>query len=145
MKNYLFTLLLLAVPLTFVSCDDDDDDKNFDFVTEAVHQAFQNLYPQVQPYEWEIEGPYVKAEFYKDQVHSEAYFTPEGTWVRTETDFRGQLPEVVTTYLETNHPGYTIDDVDWVETPTSNYYEIELEKAGAPDVKVNITPEGALV
>lgn len=144
MKNYLFTLLLLAVPLTFVSCDDDDDNNKFNFVTEAVHNAFQNLYPQVQPYDWEIEGAYVKAEFYKDNVHSEAYFTPEGTWVRTETDFRGTLPEAVTTYLTTNYPDYTVDEVDWVETPNGNYYEVELEKPGTPDVRVNVKEDGTV-
>lgn len=144
MKNYLFTLLLLAVPLTFVSCSDDDDDNNFSFVTEAVHNAFQNLYPQVQPYDWEIEGTYIKAEFYKDNVHAEAYFTHEGTWVRTETDFRGTLPEAVTTYLTTNYPDYTVDEVDWVETPNGNYYEVELEKPGTPDVRVNVKEDGTL-
>ena len=144
MKNYLFTLLLLAVPLTFVSCSDDDDDNNFSFVTEAVHNAFQNLYPQVQPYDWEIEGTYIKAEFYKDTVHAEAYFTPEGTWVRTETDIRGTLPEAVTTYLTTNYPDYTVDEVDWVETPNGNYYEVELEKPGTPDVRVNVKEDGTV-
>ena len=144
MKNYLFTLLLLAVPLTFVSCSDDDDDNNFSFVTEAVHNAFQNLYPQVQPYDWEIEGTYIKAEFYKDNVHAEAYFTPEGSWVRTETDFRGTLPEAVTAYLTTNYPDYTVDEVDWVETPNGNYYEVELEKPGTPDVRVNVKEDGTV-
>ena len=143
MKNYLFALLLLAVPLTFVSCSDDDDNK-FNFVTEAVHNAFQNLYPQVQPYDWEIEGAYIKAEFYSDKAHAEAYFTPEGTWVRTETDFRGTLPEAVTAYLTTNYPDYTVDEVDWVETPNGNYYEVELEKPGTPDVRVNVKEDGTL-
>lgn len=144
MKNCLFTLLLLAVPLTFVSCSDDDDDNKFNFVTEAVHNAFQNLYPQVQPYDWEIEGAYIKAEFYKDNLHSEAYFTPEGAWVRTETDFRGTLPEPVTAYLTTNYSDYTVDEVDWVETPNGNYYEVELEKPGTPDVRVNVKEDGTL-
>lgn len=145
MKNYLFTLLLLAVPLTFVSCSDDDDDNKFNFVTEAVHNAFQNLYPQVQPYDWEIEGAYIKAEFYSDKAHAEAYFTPEGTWVRTETDFRGALPEAVTAYLTTNYPDYVVDEVDWVETPNGNYYEVELEKPGTPDVRVNVKEDGTAV
>ena len=144
MKNYLFTLLLLAVPLTFVSCSDDDDHNKFNFVTEAVHNAFQNLYPQVQPYDWEIEGTYIKAEFYKDNVHAEAYFTPEVPWVRTETYFRGTLPEAVTTYLTTNYPDYTVDEVDWVETPNGNYYEVELEKPGTPDVRVNVKEDGTV-
>ena len=145
MKNYLFSLLLIALPLTFVSCSDDDDDNKFNFVTESVHNAFQNLYPQVQPYDWEIEGAYIKAEFYKDNLHSEAYFTPEGAWVRTETDFRGTLPEPVVTYLTTNYPDYTVDEVDWVETPNGNYYEVELEKPGTPDLKVNVKEDGTAI
>ena len=70
-KHYVFALLLFAVPAVLVSCDDDDN--NFNFVTEAVHNAFQNLYPQVEPYEWEIEGPYIKAEFYQASKHYDAW------------------------------------------------------------------------
>ena len=143
-KNYLLTLLLLAVPTVFTSCDDDDD-HNFDFVTETIHNAFQNLYPQIQPYEWEIDGPYVKAEFIKESKHYEAWFTLTGDWVRTETDDVGTLPEPVATSLATNYADYRIDDVDWVETPTGNFYEVELEKAGSPDLTVKIAPDGTVI
>lgn len=143
-KSYLLALLLTAVPASFISCNDDDDNHG-SFVTETVLNAFQNLYPQVQPYDWEIEGPYVKAEFYKDQAHAEAWFTPQGEWVRTETDFTGVLPAPIVTYIETNHAGYTVEEVDFVETPTATYYEVELDKHGAPDLKLLITAEGTIV
>lgn len=142
-KHYVFALLLFAVPAVLVSCDDDDN--NFNFVTEAVHNAFQNLYPQVEPYEWEIEGPYIKAEFYQASKHYDAWFTPEGQWVRTETDHVGPLPEPVATCLATNYADYHVDDVDWIETPTGNFYEVDLEKAGTPDLIVKITPDGTVV
>lgn len=143
-KNSFFALLLLAVPALLASCDDDNDN-NFDFVTEAVHHAFQTLYPQVQPYEWEIDGPYIKAEFYQTSKHYEAWFTPEGLWVRTETDHVGALPEPVANCLATTYADYHVDDVDWVETPTGNFYEVDLEKAGMPDFIVKIAPDGTVV
>ena len=143
-KFHILAFVLLAVPTFFTSCDDDDD-HNFDFVTEAIHNAFQNLYPQIQPYEWEIDGPYVKAEFVKESKHYEAWFTPTGEWVRTETDYIGELPAPVATTLTTLYADYRIDDVDWVETPTGEFYEVELEKAGTPDIKVKIAPDGAVV
>ena len=143
-KSYLLALLLITSPFAFVSCSDDDD-HHASFVTETLVNAFQNLYPQVQPYEWEIDGPYVKAEFYKDQTHAEAWFTPQGEWVRTETDYTGVLPAPVIAYIEANFVGYVVEEVDWVETPAATYYEVELEKKGAPDLTLLITAEGNVV
>ena len=143
-KSYLLALLLTAVPASFISCNDDDDNPG-SFVTETVLNAFQNLYPQVQSYEWEIDGPYIKAEFYQTSKHYEAWFTPEGLWVRTESDHVGALPEPVANCLATTYADYHVDDVDWVETPTGNFYEVDLEKAGMPDFIVKIAPDGTVV
>ena len=144
-KAKLLALLVAATSFVFVSCSDDDDDNHKSFVTETIYNAFHNLYPQIQPYDWEIEGAYIKADFYNGTAHAEAWFTPDGEWVRTETDFHGQLPEPVTAYLQENYPTHVVDEVDWVETPTQNYYEIELEQKGSPDLKVKVTPEGVAV
>ena len=56
------------------------------------------------------------------------------------------LPKVVTTAVETHYPGYSIDDAGWIETKDSgSYYELELEKAGSPDVHLRLAEDGQVI
>ena len=73
----------------------------------------------------------VKAEFLMpDGTETEAYFDMKGSWVRTEFDFKGSLPEAVMSYIVSNYPDYKVDDANYVQTPLGDYYELELEKNG---------------
>lgn len=141
----LATLAFLLTLFALTSCSDDDDDLTLSNVPSAVQAQFANLYPSASV-RWEREGQYYKAEFLNNMASSEAWFTSDGTWVRTETDFSRTLPEAVQTYITTNYAGYTIDydDIEWVETPSGNYYYIELERAGSQDIVLRITESGTL-
>ena len=141
LKLYLLGLILAAFSLQ--SCDDDDDQ----WITppDVVTRAFQDKYPGETPYEWEIDYGYYKAEYRSGNVNYEAWFQPDGTWVRTECDYYGTLPQPVQDYLAANYAGYRTEDVEWVETPQGNYFLIELERPGAPDVHLRIAEDGTLV
>ncbi|MDO4930065.1 MAG: PepSY-like domain-containing protein [Bacteroidales bacterium] len=142
MKLKLYFLTLLFAGFLLQSCDDDDDNV---IAPTAVSTTFSSLYPSATVLEWEIEGSYYKAEFYNNTTLAEAWFTSDGTWVRTETDYIGTLPEAIQTYISTNYAGYYIEDQEYVETPTSTYYHIELENAADHDVYLNIYADGTLV
>ncbi len=73
------------------------------------------------------------------------FFKTDGTWFATERDYHGTLPQAVTDYIAVNMPEYRIDDVDFVETPTGNYYLVELEAHKMPDVHLKITADGTIV
>ena len=42
------------------------------------------------------------------------------------------------------YSGYVVDDAEYVETPTGNYYWIELEQ-GEKEVKVKINEDGQFI
>ena len=84
------------------------------------------------------------AESTYNNSEAEAWFTTDGTWVRTEVDYRGSLPTAVEQYINENYPTAIIDDVDLIEVPTGKYYEIELEQRGDRDIYVNIKEDGTL-
>ena len=113
-------------------------------VTEAVKNAFAQKYPNISVREWEEKMNHFVAEFTYNNSEAEAWFTTDGTWVRTEVDYRGSLPTAVEQYINENYPTAIIDDVDLIEVPTGKYYEIELEQRGDRDIYVNIKEDGTL-
>lgn len=142
MKLKLYLLTLLAAGFLLQSCDDDDD---LTTVPNTVSTAFAQLYSSATVLEWEMEGSYYKADFLNNGVSAEAWFQADGTWVRTETDYYGSLPEAIQNYISTNYAGYYIDDQEYVETPSGTYYHVELENAAGHDVYLNIYADGTLV
>lgn len=137
-----YTLIAFCSILAFYSCDDDSDIPATD-VPASVKQNFEQILPGVNAIEWEKENGLYKADFFKEGHEGEAWFKPDGTWVRTETDvFIHELPEAVTTYVKEQYPDYRIDDAEWVETPAQNYYHLELERAGKRDKRLDLTQEG---
>ena len=141
--NKLFVLLGL-VGFTFLSCSDDDDDHVM-LTDEAVVQTFLQMYPGVLVTEWELDLGLYKADFLKDGKPAEAWFKPDGTWVKTETDLLlSELPQAVKDYIGEHYVAYRVDDVEWVETPDGSYYLLELDAKGA-DVYLQILPDGTLL
>lgn len=143
MKLKLYLAALLFGVFALQSCDDDDD-KSVK-VPETVKEAFAQKYPTTPAYEWDLERGFYVADFRNDYRDAEAWFKADGTWVKTETDYVTALPEVVQNYVTTNYADYRIDDVDWVETPSQTYFDIELEKKGVPDVSLKIQEDGTVI
>ena len=117
-------------------------------IPTAVQNAFNTRYPKALRTKWEREGQLYEAEFIMDNVKYEAYFQADGTWVRTQIEFNARkttLPEAVQQYLATNYAGWTIDDADLIQTPTDEYYKLELEKRGQQDVTLLIRANGTLI
>ncbi len=138
----LLPFFMLCLTLLAACGDDGDDVKR---VSDAAAAAFAQKYPAATVTEWESENGCFKADFYTDGRGAEAWFSPDGTWVRTETDLLPtDLPAPVRDYVTTNHAAWRIDDADLVETPATTYYALELEAAGQPDIHLALTPEGTL-
>ncbi|MBQ7572430.1 MAG: PepSY-like domain-containing protein, partial [Bacteroidaceae bacterium] len=123
-----------------VSCDDDMAESD---VPEVVMAKFQQMYPNVTA-TWEKEtNGQIKGEFYLDYHEMEVWFKKDGTWVMTVKDLNiNELPQAVLDYVSANYKGLQIDDADWVETPTGNYYRVELDREDKNDIILNFTPAG---
>lgn len=141
MKALYILPLLLATLFVLPSCDQDQDLLEFQVPT-VVMQEFKEKYPDATYAEWERVGTKYKADFRYDGREAEAWFDKGGNWIRTEFEFRGTLPEPVQQLIATKYARYEIDSVEWVETPTGNYYQFELERDGRLDRTVKVREDG---
>ena len=126
----------------------NDNDLNTNSVPTAVRDAFSGRYPGAQQVEWERNAHLYEAEFVLNGVEYEAWFQADGTWVRTKSEINlrtATLPQAVKNYVAANYSGWSIDDADFIQTPTDEYYELELEKKGQQDVKLRIRPDGTVI
>ena len=144
-KLFIWGIALIAITLGITACSDDDDNVPQDKVPAAVKETFNQMFPMATP-KWEMEFGMYKAEWKEEGHNIDAWFMRNGEWKCTDRSMLPtSLPQAVIDYIVTNYPGYHIDDVDYMETPTATYYEIELEKKGAPDVELKITADGKLI
>ena len=74
------------------------------------------------------------------------YFNGAGEWVWTEWDVRySELPEAVKSVLTSGYGDYEVDDVTYVETPSGEYYLIELEGRGDRELHLRIDASGNIL
>lgn len=144
MKALYILPLLLATLFVLPSCEDDQDLLEFQVPT-LVKQNFQSMYPEAAFAEWERQGTTYKAEFHWEGSEAEAWFDKGGNWIRTEFDYRGTLPQPVQDLLLSKYANYEIDDVEWVETPSGNYYQFELERNGRLDKTLKVREDGTVL
>lgn len=141
MKKILSLLMLLPLAFAVTSCDDDDNGVT---INENVVTYINTHYPDAIIVEAENKNGYLEVDIYHDALEKEVYFDNADNWVMTTWDIAiATLPEAVTNAIATTYPGYSIDDADYVETPDSTYYKIEIENNNS-DVYINVSPDGTI-
>ena len=143
MKKFLFPILFLALAAV-VSCDDDDDKGVA--VNQTVKSFIETKYPgaSIRKAEYENNG-LLEVEFIHSSLLKDAYFKSNNDWVYTEWDVAlSALPKSVTDAVAEAYPSHRIDDVDFVEAPSGNYYEVEIEKGGS-EVWLFVTQDGVIL
>ncbi len=127
--------------------DGDSDYDYGDFIPDAIGDnilAFlRERYPQSRVVEIEAEDGMIEVEFVDGPYCREASFSAAGDWIRTKTGIAAaDVPQTVMQALAASeYASWRIDDVDFYETPSGNFYRFELESPQG-DVKVDVTPEG---
>ena len=143
MKKYLFPILFFALAAV-VSCENDDDKSVA--VNTTVKNYIEAKYPgaSIRKAEYENNG-LLEVEFIHNALLKDAYFKPNNEWVYTEWDVAlSALPKSVTDAVAEAYPSHRIDDIDYVETPSGDCYEVEIEKGGA-ELWVYVTAEGDIL
>ena len=96
--------------------------------------AFQDKYPDAKDVEWEKESDTEpEAEFDLNDEEMSANFSPDGTWLETETEIKeDDLPEAVKSTLKAEFADYELEESEKIATPEyAEAYEVELEQREA--------------
>lgn len=96
--------------------------------------------------ESEYEHGYLEIEIFHESKEKTVRFNASYEWVDTHWDIRkSDLPAaVISTINNSEYSTYKIDDVEYYQTPTGDYYELELEK-GTKEVTLRIKANGFIV
>lgn len=140
----LFPLMLLAVAFAFASCSDDDDNRIP--VTEAYKSFINSKYPGAIIHHAEHDkNGYVEVEITHDGHRKDVYFNSADEWVVSMWDVSlASLPEVVKNAISATYPTYTLDEADYIQRPTIEYYEVEIRKGGFEQL-VLVAPDGMII
>lgn len=131
---------------TVIDAEDDYDYSDYipDSVPDSIEELIASMYPDARILEQDWDDGYLEVEIWHDGREKSVYFNGSDEWVWSQWDVRAsELPEAVTAALQAEYPDYRIDDAEFVETPDSEYYRIELEGRGG-ELDVRITPEGTI-
>lgn len=86
-----------------------------------------------------------EVEIVHGSISKDVMFTAEGAWAYTIWDIsKRHLEDVVKNAVTAAHPGYVIDDADFIETPDGSYFLVEMEQ-GEREIYVKVTAEGEIL
>ena len=115
-------------------------------VDTTVAEFIASKYPGAQIVEQDYDDGLLEVEIWHEGREKDVYFNGQNAWVYTEWDIRrAELPQAVTAAIATSQwASYSIDDIEYVQTPTVEYYLVELER-GKQEVDLRITAEGTIL
>lgn len=110
---------------------DEDDDYN-DYLpkpdTEGLVEVVKQKYPDARIIDIERENGMTEVEILDGNIKKDVYFDGRNEWVKTTWDVNVMLlPDAVKQAVKADYPDYVIDDADYVETASGDWYELELE------------------
>jgi hypothetical protein len=118
--------------------------KEVDLSSEVL-AAFSDKCPNAKEVEWEADEKEYKAEFEMNGHEYSASFLVDGTWLETEQEItKNKLPLAVKESLKREFSGYRFDEVEKVERPNFNSYEVLMEKK-EKEIEVLIDENGKIV
>ena len=125
----------------FVLVNDCSPDNTY----EAI-QALAEKYPNARIVDIEKEkNGMTEVEIVHGSISKDVMFTAEGAWAYTIWDIsKRHLEDVVKNAVTAAHPGYVIDDADFIETPDGSYFLVEMEQ-GEREIYVKVTAEGEIL
>lgn len=136
-----------ALIKTVVDIDSDYDYE--DYLPADIQSELSKFVAQKYPGAVIMDTEFDDGEFEVEIVHAgrgkDVYFSKDYNWLRTEWDVRkNEFPAAVLAQLNASYPSWKIDDAEYVETPSGDWFKIELEK-GDSEVKIRITPAGVIL
>lgn len=122
-----------------------ENQENGGMLDAAVKNFILEKYSTAQVVEYDYDDGLLEVEIWHENKEKNVYFNGAKNWVRTEWDIkRTELPTAVTNTLETQYAGFPIDDIEYIQTPSGDYYRIELE-SGNNERELRIDAAGKIL
>ncbi|RHJ94210.1 PepSY-like domain-containing protein [Parabacteroides bouchesdurhonensis] len=130
--------------------DTDSDDDYEGFIPSQpsgiIEEYINKTYPNSRIVDIDIENGTTEVEILDGNVYRELSFNIEGIWMQTKTELHSsQLPVAVLESIKNSqYATYVIDDVDFIQTSSGEWYLVELE-SGKNEVKIRIDATGVIL
>ncbi len=144
MKRLLSILVILTGCVVAVSAFARDD-YNPRLITEPIKKFIKAKYDNARIVETDYDDGLLKVEIVHKWKEKNVYFRND-EWQYSEWNLRAtELPRTVTEAIDrTEYSRFRIDDADYIQKSTGDYYKVELER-GEYDVVLLITPDGKVL
>lgn len=117
-----------------------DGDGSGDMVDVDIRAWIKKMYAGAIILEREYEHGLLEVTIRHENIKKDVYFDGRNEWVRTAWDVNVRaLPDAVKQAVKVDYPDYVIDDADYVQTASGDWYELELEDENTDrewDVKI---------
>jgi len=134
MKNIIKAIVLIG--LIGIINEGAFAQKSGEMVSPAVNSAFMAKFPQVRMKKWKMRGDTCIASFKLYKRHYMAYFSNDGSWIRTDRNLVhfANLPMSTQTYLKTSkYASWHFDGFIKRQTPTQTMYVVRIDNhSGSP-------------
>ena len=136
----LLPILLISL-LALWACDEENIPVNND-ISNFIEQKYEGA--KILYAEKDFNGE-IEVEIIHNNTRKEVKFNRKNNWICTTWDVAiSQLPDAARESILSHYPEYKIDDVDYVEKPSGDYYKVEIEK-GEWDRTVFVTADGEIL
>lgn len=115
-----------------VDTNDDDDDYE-DFIpvdlNDKITGFLKTNFPNASIIDVDFEDGYFEVEIIDNKIIREVIFDKDCNWVLTITEIKKEdLPQIVLdAFLNSDFGSYEIDDIEFHQSPSKDYYVIEIE------------------
>lgn len=137
--------LLPIILFSFFSCEPTSV-KELE-VPDVVKESFANKYPNEKKEKWNIDrNDNYEAKFKEGGETFKADFTPDGTWIETETSLKEKdLPKAVKKAIKEKYDGVKIVEIERTDHYQKGiFYDVEFKKNGKKfDIEFNA--EGVII
>lgn len=123
-----------------------DNEGNGSMLAQEITSFISSKYSNARIVEYDYDDGFLEVEIYHDSREKDVYFNGSNSWVMTKWDVRrNELPQAVLQAVQnSNYASYTIDDIEFIQKPTVEYYQLELER-GDREVNLNVTAQGQII
>ena len=147
MKTKLIPIvLLLLTSVVGVNANTIISNQNIN-VEKLVKDQIETKYNDAVIVETETVNNQIKVDIIHQQKEKDVLFNNQGVWQSTKYDMpKSELPKKIKEVIENSkYSSYKISDVEVIETPSKNIYEIELDKFFSDEITIYVTLDGKIL